>query len=76
MQEIDWPMLKRLAPKQTIIKGCYAEIYDGNTTFLRQIGTYPLIIGVKERLELKKPYNIEITGHMLRSLVGKVSAYA
>ncbi|HJN56521.1 MAG TPA: radical SAM protein [Candidatus Woesearchaeota archaeon] len=75
-QEIDWPMLKRLAPKQTIIKGCYAEIYDGNTTFLRQIGTYPLIIGVKERLELKKPYNIEITGHMLRSLVGKVSAYA
>jgi radical SAM superfamily enzyme with C-terminal helix-hairpin-helix motif len=70
-QNIDNPMLKRIAPEGTVMNNCYAEIYDGKTTFLRQFGTYPLIVGVKERLPLKKFYNIKITGHMLRSLVGE-----
>ena len=43
-------MLKKLVPEGTIMKGVRAEIYDGNNTFLRQIGTYPLIVGVKKRL--------------------------
>jgi len=71
-QNIDFPMLQRITPTNTILKNCYAEIYDGNTTFCRQFGTYPLIVGVKERLPLKKFYNLEIIGHMLRSLIGKV----
>ena len=69
----DWPMLKRVAPSGTIMRNCYAEIYDGNTTFSRQFGTYPLIVGVKGRLELKKFYDLEIMGHMLRSITGKVA---
>ena len=72
-QNIDWPMLQRIAPSGTVLKDCYAEIYDGNTTFCRQFGTYPLIVGVKGRLELKKFYDLEVTSHMLRSLVGKVA---
>ncbi|MBT4824463.1 radical SAM protein [Candidatus Woesearchaeota archaeon] len=71
-QKIDNVMLKKLVPKDLVLKDCIAEIYDGKTTFLRQIGTYPLIIGVKERLELGKFYNIKVTGHMLRSIVGEV----
>ncbi len=71
-QKIDWPMLQRVAPSGTVLRDCYAEIYDGNTTFCRQFGTYPLIVGVKGRIELKKFYDLEITGHMLRSLTGKV----
>lgn len=71
-QNIDLPMLKRLVPSGTILKNVRAEIYDGNTTFCRQIGTYPLIVGVKERLELNRFYNLKITGHMLRSVTGKV----
>ena len=71
-QKIDWPMLQRITPTGTILTNCYAEIYDGNTTFCRQFGTYPLIVGVKGRLELKKFYDIEVTGHMLRSITGKV----
>ncbi|MBI2134718.1 radical SAM protein [Candidatus Woesearchaeota archaeon] len=72
-QKIDFPMLQRVAPNSIILRNCYAEIYDGNTTFCRQFGTYPLIVGVKGRLELKKFYNLEITGHMLRSITGKVA---
>lgn len=71
-QKIDYPMLQRLVPKDTVLKQVKAEIYDGNTTFCRQLGTYPLIIGVKKRLELGKYYNIKVTSHMLRSIVGEV----
>lgn len=71
-QEIDFPMLKKIVPAGTILKDCYAEIYDGNTTFMRQFGTYPLIVGVKRRYPLKQFYSVKITGHMLRSLTGEV----
>ena len=72
-QSIDWPMLKRVIPFGTVLTNCFAEIYDGNTTFCRQFGTYPIIVGVKGRLELKKFYDLEIIGHMLRSVTGKVA---
>ena len=71
-QKIDNEMLKRLVPTGTILKDVRMEIYDGNTTFGRQLGTYPLIAGVKERLELKKFYDVKIIGHMLRSVIAKV----
>jgi len=71
-QEIDFSMLKKLVPKKTILKEVRTEIYDGKTTFARQLGTYPLIIGVKQRLELNKFFNIKIVDHMLRSVVGEV----
>ena len=48
------------------------EIYDGNTTFGRQIGTYPLIVGVKGRYEIGKFYDVKVTGHMLRSVIGEI----
>ena len=70
--KIDLPMLKKLVPIGTILKDVRAEIYDGNTTFARQIGTYPLIIGIKQRLELNKFYNVKITAHMLRSVTAVV----
>ncbi len=70
--EIDFPMLKKLVPKGTVITDARAEIYNGKTTFLRQLGTYPLVIGVKKRVELGKPYDVRITGHMLRSIVGEL----
>ncbi len=70
--KIDLPMLKKLVPKGTILKEVISEIYDGNTTFARQTGTYPLIIGIKQRIPLNKPYTVEITGHMLRSVTGVI----
>jgi radical SAM superfamily enzyme with C-terminal helix-hairpin-helix motif len=71
-QNIDFPMLKRLVPIGLILKNVKMEIYDGNTTFGRQFGTYPLVIGVKRRLELGKKYDIKVKGHMLRSIYGEV----
>jgi len=70
--KIDFEMLKRIAPENQILKDVRMEIYDGNTTFGRQIGTYPLIVGIKGRFEIGKFYDIKVTGHMLRSITGKI----
>lgn len=71
-QNIDFPMIKQIIPKNKIIKDVRMEIYDGNNTFGRQLGTYPLIVGVKKKLELNKFYDLKITGHMLRSVTGEL----
>jgi len=71
-QKIDNVMLKRLVPSGTLLRNVRMEIYDGNTTFGRQIGTYPLIVGVKGRLELGKFYDVRVKSHMLRSVVGEI----
>ncbi|MFC1769395.1 radical SAM protein [Nanoarchaeota archaeon] len=71
-QKIDFQMLKKLVPEGTLLKNVRAEMYDGNTTFGRQIGTYPLIVGIKGRIPLNEFYNVKITKHMLRSVTGQV----
>ncbi len=71
-QNIDNPMLERILPKGTILSEVWTEMYDGKTTFCRQMGTYPLVIGVKGRLPLKQKIKVRVTGYMLRSIVGEV----
>ncbi|PIN73726.1 radical SAM protein [Candidatus Woesearchaeota archaeon CG10_big_fil_rev_8_21_14_0_10_45_16] len=70
-QKIDFPMLERLLPKGTVLTDVFTEMYDGKTTFCRQMGTYPLVIGVKGRLPLKKRIKVKVVDHMLRSIVGE-----
>jgi radical SAM superfamily enzyme with C-terminal helix-hairpin-helix motif len=71
-QEIDYPMLKRVAPEGTLMRKVRTEIYDGKTTFGRQIGTYPLIVGIKGRIGLNEFVDVEVKSHMLRSITGAV----
>jgi radical SAM superfamily enzyme with C-terminal helix-hairpin-helix motif len=70
-QEVDLPMLKKVLPLGTVMKGLRTEIHDGNTTFARQIGSYPLVVGIKEKLELNKVIDVKVTDHMLRSVTGE-----
>lgn len=72
-EKIDYEMLKRLVPKGTILKEVYTETYDGNTTFSRQLGSYPLIIGIKGRLPLRKFVDVKVKDWMLRSIVGEIN---
>jgi radical SAM superfamily enzyme with C-terminal helix-hairpin-helix motif len=71
-QNIDFPMLKKVVPLGTVLKNVRTEIYDGNHTFGRQLGTYPLIVGINKKVPLKEFYNIKVTGHMLRSITGEI----
>jgi radical SAM superfamily enzyme with C-terminal helix-hairpin-helix motif len=70
-QNIDYPLLQKLVPEGTVLKNLRAEIYDGKTTFCRQIGTYPLTVGVKGRLDLDFFYDLKVKKHMLRSVLAE-----
>ena len=69
-EEIDHEMLKRMVPKGTVLKDVFTEIHDGNTTFGRQIGSYPLLVGIPYPLELGKCYDIVVTDWGMRSITG------
>lgn len=70
--QIDFLMLAKVIPIGTILKEVRMEVHDGNTTFGRQMGSYPIIVGVKQKLELHKFYSVKVTAHMLRSITGEV----
>ncbi len=70
--EFDEPMLKRLFPSGTRLYGVRSVVHEGNVTFMRQLGSYPIVVGVRQRLPLGRFYSVEITGHMRRSLEAKV----
>lgn len=67
-QEIDIPMLRRLFPIGTVLKDLCSEVHNGNTTFMRQLGSYPIVVGVRERLPLNEFFNVRVTDYMRRSL--------
>jgi radical SAM superfamily enzyme with C-terminal helix-hairpin-helix motif len=70
-QEIDVPMLQRLFPVGTVLKGLFSEVHNGNTTFLRQLGSYPIVVGVRERLPLNEFFDVRVADYMRRSLLGE-----
>ena len=69
-ETVDHIMLERVVPKGTVLKDVFMEINDGNVTFGRQIGSYPLLVGVPYRLECGKRYDIIITDWGFRSITG------
>lgn len=71
-EKIDHEMLKKVVPLGTILKDVRMEAYEGNVTYGRQFGTYPLIVGIRKRLELNKFYDVRVISHMLRSVTGEV----
>ncbi|MFO7991534.1 MAG: radical SAM protein [Thermoplasmata archaeon] len=69
-EEIDGEMLTLVVPKGTVLRDVYMEKKEGSITFGRQVGTYPLLIGVEYPLELGRYYDVIITDHGYRSVTG------
>jgi radical SAM superfamily enzyme with C-terminal helix-hairpin-helix motif len=67
--EIDMPMLRRVAPVGTVLKGVHTEIFD-KITFGRQLGTYPLLVGIPAQVEINSIYDVMVTDHGYRSITG------
>ncbi|HVO77660.1 MAG TPA: radical SAM protein [Methanomassiliicoccales archaeon] len=51
-EEIDRSMLREMLPQGTILTRVYTELREGNRTFGRQIGSYPLLVGFEYLLPL------------------------
>ena len=69
-EDIDHEMLMRMVPIGTILKDVYMEIHDGNITFGRQPGSYPLLVGIPYQVELNRSYDVMITDWGYRSVTG------
>ena len=59
-------MIKRVFPKGAVIKGAIPEKKKGNITFMRPLGTYPVLIGTYSKANEKS--DMIIVAHGRRSL--------
>lgn len=69
-EEIDNPMLERVAPPGTLLPDVFLEYHKDGKTFGRQLGTYPLLVAVPGERELGRTIDVAITEHGYRSVTG------
>jgi len=69
-REINRPMLEKVFPRGLVFKEVIPEKVEGNLTFGRPLGTYPVRIGIPGQKELYKPLQVKIIDHGFRSMTG------
>lgn len=67
---IDSAMLQRVVPYGTVLRSVWMELQDGNTTFGRQIGSYPLLVGIPYKVDTERFRDVFITDWGHRSVTG------
>lgn len=66
--EIDAPMLERIAPDGTVLRGVHAEVNLQGRTFGRQVGTYPLLVSLPYAVPVGTRFDAAVTGRGYRSV--------
>ncbi len=69
-REINRPMLEKVFPRGLVFQEVIPEKVEGNLTFGRFLGTYPVRIGIPGQKELYQPLRVKIIDHGFRSLTG------
>ena len=69
-EEIDQPMLRRLAPPGTVLPDVHLEYHRDGKTFGRQLGTYPLLVALPGERPLGETLDVAIVDHGYRSVTG------
>jgi len=67
-ETIERPLLKRLLPQGTLLTQVRTETYEGKLTFARQMGSYPILVGIPGVYPLHQFYNVKIVEYGYRSL--------
>ena len=73
--EIDPVLLERIIPRGTILRDVYLEKHDGKNTFGRQVGTYPILVGLSYSLSLNNFINAAVISHSSRSVTAVESPF-
>jgi radical SAM superfamily enzyme with C-terminal helix-hairpin-helix motif len=50
---IDRPMLEKLLPRGTVLRDLYVERKEGKLTYARQVGSYPILVGIPGPVDRK-----------------------
>jgi len=69
-EEIDRPMLRRVAPPGTVLPNVHLEYHENGRTFGRQLGTYPLLVAIPGERELGRAVDVAVVDHGFRSVTG------
>jgi radical SAM superfamily enzyme with C-terminal helix-hairpin-helix motif len=69
-EEIDNPMLQRVAPPGTVLEDVHLEYHQDGKTFGRQLGTYPLLVAIPGERALGSVIDVAVTDHGYRSITG------
>jgi len=69
-KNIDLPMLRLVVPEGTILRDVMCEMHENGITFGRQLGSYPLLVGIPASLPLRKFTDVTVSGHGMRSITG------
>jgi len=67
-EQIDNPMLQRLTPPGTVLPDVHLEYHQDGKTFGRQLGTYPLLVGIPGERDLGRTIDVAVTDHGYRSV--------
>ena len=65
---VDHEMLRRVVPEGTVLRGVFLEIQDGHVTYGRQIGTYPILVGLPYDAPLNRFVDVRVVSHGQRSI--------
>ena len=65
---IDHEMLRRVVPEGTVLRDVFLELQDGHVTYGRQIGTYPILVGLPYRTGMNRFVDVRVVSHGQRSL--------
>jgi radical SAM superfamily enzyme with C-terminal helix-hairpin-helix motif len=66
--EVDIPMLQRVIPAWTIMRDVRTELVEGKMTWSRQIGSYPILVGIPKVMPLGIFTDIVVVSHGPRSI--------
>jgi radical SAM superfamily enzyme with C-terminal helix-hairpin-helix motif len=69
-EDIDSKMLQLVVPRKTVMRDVLMEKAQGNITFGRQVGTYPLLVGIPYKIPLGKKLDVIISDFGQRSVTG------
>jgi radical SAM superfamily enzyme with C-terminal helix-hairpin-helix motif len=69
-ETVDNPMLQRVAPPGTLLPDVHLEYHQDGRTFGRQLGTYPLLVGIPGERPLGRTIDVAVTDHGYRSVTG------
>jgi len=69
-ETVDNPMLQRVAPPGTVLPDVHLEYHEDGTTFGRQLGTYPLLVGIPGERPLGETVDVAVVDHGYRSVTG------
>jgi len=67
---IDRPMLEMLMPRGTVLHDLYLETKEGKVSFARQVGTYPILVGIPGNVPERGFFDVAIVDWGQRSVTG------